>query len=100
MECWAAQPYEPVQPGPLLESWRWQSFPELKGLGLSRMAEDRDCISTVSPLVQEGVDLSYEIDDSVGETHTDEARLRQMLINLASNAIKFSESGHVELKAN
>ncbi len=36
-ECLAVRPYEPV-----LESWRWRSFPELKGLGLRCMAEDRD----------------------------------------------------------
>ena len=58
------------------------------------------CVSTVSPLVQEGVTLRAEVEEGIGEAHTDEARLRQMLINLASNAIKFSESGHVELKAN
>ncbi len=38
----AATPYQPVHPDPVLESWRWRSFPELKGLGLECMAEDRD----------------------------------------------------------
>ncbi len=38
----AATPYQPVQPDPVLESWRWRSFPELKGLGLQCMAEDKD----------------------------------------------------------
>ena len=37
-ESWSVQPYEPVQPDPVLESWRWTSFPELKGLRLSSMA--------------------------------------------------------------
>ncbi len=41
-ECWSAQPYQPVRPDPVLESWRWRAFPELKGLGLRCMAEDRD----------------------------------------------------------
>ena len=57
------------------------------------------CVSTVSPLVQEGVTLSAEVDKEIGQAHTDEARLRQMLINLASNAIKFTPSGHVTVKA-
>ena len=47
------------------------------------------CVSTVSPLVQEGVTLDAEVDEGVGEAYTDEARLRRMLINLASNAVKF-----------
>ena len=57
------------------------------------------CISTVSPLVQEGVTLSAEVEEGIGEAHTDEARLRQMLINLTSNAIKFTDSGRVTVKA-
>ena len=42
MASWAVEPYQPVQPDPILETWRWRSFPELKGLGLQCMAEDRD----------------------------------------------------------
>ena len=38
----ASQPYTPSSPDPVLESWRWRSFPELKGLGLRCMAEDKD----------------------------------------------------------
>ena len=41
-ECWAAQPYEPVQTDPVLEPWRWTSFSELNGQGLQCLAEDRD----------------------------------------------------------
>ena len=43
--------------------------------------------------------LSAEIDEGIGEDHTDEVRLRRMLINLASNAIKFTDSGRVTVKA-
>ena len=39
-ECWAVQPYEPVQPDPFLEPWRWQFFDELNGQGLQCLAED------------------------------------------------------------
>ena len=39
---YAAQPYTPVHPDPVTESWRWRTFPELKGLGLRAMEEDRD----------------------------------------------------------
>jgi len=40
--AWAAQPFEPIQPDPVLETWRWRSYPELKGLGLQCMVEDQD----------------------------------------------------------
>ena len=46
-----------------------------------------------------GVTLSAEVDEGIGEAHTDEARLRQMLISLANNAIKFTDSGRVAVKA-
>ena len=38
----AAQPYTPHHPDPVLESWRWRSYPELDGLGLQCMTEDHD----------------------------------------------------------
>ena len=56
------------------------------------------CASTVSPLVQDGVSLVHEC-DGVGEAHTDEQRLRQMVINLLSNAIKFTDEGSVRVEA-
>ena len=40
-ESWAVRPYTPVHPDPVLEKRRWTVFPELKGKGLTCMAEDR-----------------------------------------------------------
>ena len=40
--AYAVQPYTPVHPDPMLESWRWRTYQELKGRGLQCMAEDRD----------------------------------------------------------
>ncbi len=36
------QPYEPCISDPLLESWRWQHFPELDGRGFLCMEEASD----------------------------------------------------------
>ena len=40
--AFAVRPYTPIHPDPVLEPWRWRSFPELNGLGLRCMAEAKD----------------------------------------------------------
>ena len=57
------------------------------------------CCDTVSPLIQEGVELRQNVADDIGEANTDKARLQQMVINLLSNAIKFTDSGSVTVRA-
>lgn len=48
--------------------------------------------------VQKGLDLHLEIDDTLPEAVViDEVRLRQILINLIGNAIKFTDKGSVSL---
>ena len=54
---------------------------------------------TVSPLIQEGVELRHDVADDIGEAITDKARVQQMVINLLSNAIKFTEAGNVTVSA-
>ncbi len=57
------------------------------------------CCDTVSPLIQEGVELRQEVAENVGEANTDRARVQQMVINLLSNAVKFTDEGSVTVSA-
>jgi ligand-binding sensor domain-containing protein len=40
--CWGAIPYQPVSGDPMIEPWRWRTFPELSGLAAQCMTEGRD----------------------------------------------------------
>lgn len=42
--------------------------------------------------------LSLEIDDNVNYVYTDERRLREIIGNLVTNAIKYTDSGSIKLK--
>jgi signal transduction histidine kinase/CheY-like chemotaxis protein len=68
--------------------------------------ELRSCIEEVldvfaSKAVEKGIDLIYQIDAKVpAHIIGDPVRIRQILLNLISNALKFTESGEVFVKVN
>lgn len=57
-------------------------------------------VGIVAPLAEKkGLSLSAQIAPGLGETLGDQRRFEQILLNLLNNAIKFTESGEVELAA-
>ncbi len=57
-----------------------------------------DVITTVRPLAERnGNRLEEQVPDEAGSMHADLTKVRQMLINLLSNACKFTERGTVTL---
>jgi signal transduction histidine kinase/ActR/RegA family two-component response regulator len=52
-----------------------------------------------TPLIREkGLELLIECPDQMGAIRTDEGSLRQILINLLANGVKFTQVGHVKIK--
>jgi signal transduction histidine kinase len=58
-----------------------------------------DLEQLAGPLVaRHGNTFAVEVDEGVGELHTDRAKLRQVMSNLISNAAKFTEGGEITLR--
>ena len=58
------------------------------------------CFSTVEPMIKEGkVQLIKKVPEDLPEMLSDQDKLKQIIINLLSNALKFTENGEVKLSA-
>lgn len=69
-------------------------------LGTVRLDELMDSLHPfLSPLAREkGIALRFDIQPDLPSLHTDEDRVRQILLNLSVNAIKFTAHGEVRIR--
>jgi signal transduction histidine kinase len=57
------------------------------------------CLVTIQPLVKTGVALEKNVAPDLPMMYSDQARIKQILINLLSNAAKFTANGRIILTA-
>jgi len=68
----------------------------LETFDVSRMVDD--VVSTIDTLVKKnGNRLKVEVDETIGEMRADITKVRQALLNLLSNAAKFTHKGEIGL---
>jgi signal transduction histidine kinase len=59
-----------------------------------------DVVKTIEPLAAKNANqVTVKCDGAIGTLHADQMRLRQALLNLMSNANKFTERGNIAIEA-
>lgn len=58
------------------------------------------CANTAQPLLQPGVTLEKQVDEGLSIIYSDQDKIRQIILNLLSNAAKFTHAGKILLSAN
>ena len=68
-----------------------------KPLSISKLIDEVKALFAIK-LAEKDVDLFVTVSPSVADYHlADEVRLRQVLVNIVGNAVKFTEKGHVSI---
>jgi K+-sensing histidine kinase KdpD len=57
------------------------------------------CANTSQPLLRPGVMLEKQVDESLNLVYSDQDKIRQIVLNLLSNAAKFTHEGRIRLMA-
>jgi DNA-binding response OmpR family regulator/anti-sigma regulatory factor (Ser/Thr protein kinase) len=57
------------------------------------------CFNTAQPLLKPNVVLEKQVEESLGYVHSDQDKIRQIVLNLLSNAAKFTQEGRIVLAA-
>lgn len=57
------------------------------------------CINTSQPLIKPGVTLEKTVDDRLSLVFSDQDKIRQIVLNLLSNAAKFTQQGKILISA-
>jgi CheY-like chemotaxis protein len=58
------------------------------------------CANTTQPLIRPGVKLEKQVDENITTIYSDQDKIRQVVLNLLSNAAKFTHKGSITLSAN
>lgn len=73
-----------------------ERFLTLESVDIAEVA--REAAIVLQPATREkGLDLSVDAPDRGPELRTDAGKLRQILVNLVSNAVKYTEEGMVRI---
>ncbi len=57
------------------------------------------CVNTTQPLIKPGVVLEKQVDENLNIVHSDQDKIRQIVLNLLSNAAKFTHVGRILISA-
>jgi len=57
------------------------------------------CANTALPLLRPGVVLEKQVDENLSIVHSDQDKIKQIILNLLSNAAKFTHEGRIVLAA-